>query len=380
MDFSWSDEQRELGEGAERFARGRLREGIVERDRQGHFDRDLWQACAEFGVQGLPIPVEHGGGGQDPLALVAILEGLGRGGLDNGLLFSIGAQLWACTTPIIKFGSEEQRRRYLPALASGACIAANGMSEPGSGSDAYALRTTATRDNDDYLLNGQKTFVTNAPVADLFVLYARTGGKGFSGITCFLVEKGTPGLSVGPPFQKMGLRTSPMAEVFLDECRVSSSAVLGRPGSGSMAFNYSMDWERLFIMAPALGAMQRIHDRCLEQVKTRTVGDQPLCKQQVIAHRLVDMDMRLEQARWLLYRAAWLKGQRGLAMAESARAKLAVSEAYVQGCREAMQLFGGYGYMTEYELERELRDALASTLYSGTSEVQRNIIAALKGL
>jgi len=381
MDFAWTDEQKQLHDGAVKFAGERLCDGVIQRDKDHLFSRELWQACADFGLQGLNTPEELGGGGHAPLEIVTILEGVGRGGRDNGLVFSVGAHLWACTVPLVKFGTAEQKARWLPGMASGELIAANGMTEPDTGSDAYALRTSAQKDGDAWVLNGQKTFVTNAPVADLFVVYARTGDKpGFAGITCFIIEKGTPGLTVGKPMEKMGLRTSPMAELFFDDCRVPGENLLGREGSGSMVFNMSMDFERLFIMAPALGAGRRLLERCVAHAKERKTGETPLGKHQSVAHTLVEMDLRLEQAGLALYQAAWIKGKRGVAMAESARAKLAVSHAYEQTCRDAVHLFGGYGYMVEYELERELRDATAATLYSGTSEVQRNIVAALKGL
>ena len=381
MDFSWTDEQKELHDGAVKFASERLRDGVIRRDKDHTFSRELWQACADFGLQGLNTPVELGGGGHAPMEIVTILEGIGYGGQDNGLVFSVGAHLWACTIPLVKFGTPEQKERWLPGMANGDLIAANGMTEPDSGSDAYALRTSAVKDGADFLLNGQKTFVTNAPVADLFMVYARTGDKpGFAGITCFIVEAGTPGLSVGKPMEKMGLRTSPMAELFFDDCRVPEANVLGRVGSGAMVFNMSMDFERLFIMAPPLGAARRLLERCIAHAKERKTGDTALGKHQSVAHTLVEMDLRIEQAGLALYQAAWIKAQRGVAMAESARSKLAVSHAYEQTCRAAVHLFGGYGFMVEYELERELRDATAATLYSGTSEVQKNIVAALKGL
>jgi alkylation response protein AidB-like acyl-CoA dehydrogenase len=222
--------------------------------------------------------------------------------------------------------------------------------------------------------------VTNGPVADLFVIYARTGGSGFAGITCFLIPRDTDGLTVGPPIEKMGLRTSPMSQVYLDNCRVPASAVVGGVGSGAMVFNQTMDTERLLVMAPAIGVMERILERSVAHARQRTVGSVPIGKHQSISHRIADMELGLEAARLLLYRAAWRRMHRGSATRESALAKLAVSEAYVESCRSAVQIFGGYGYMVEYELERELRDALATTLYVGTSEIQRNLIAGLRGL
>jgi alkylation response protein AidB-like acyl-CoA dehydrogenase len=380
VDFGWNDEQIALRRGAVEFASRQLVEGVTDRDREGLFSRELWDACADFGLQGLLIPAEWNGGGQDLLSAVAVLEGVGYGARDNGLVFSVAAHAASCEGPIAAFGSEAQKQAWLPQLADGTAIGATGVTEPDSGSNALALVTTAAESRGDWVLDGSKTFVTNAPVADLFVIYARTGGSGFAGITCFLVPRDSEGLTVGPQMEKMGLRTSPMAQVFLEGCRVPASAVLGGVGSGSMVFNQTMDLERLLVMAPAIGVMERLLERCVAHARQRTAGSVPLAKHQSIAHRIADMELELEAARLLLYRAAWKKTRRRTATRESALAKLAISEAYVSSCRSAVQIFGGYGYMVEYELERELRDALATTLYVGTSEIQRNLIAGLRGL
>ncbi|MDH3404019.1 MAG: acyl-CoA dehydrogenase family protein [Acidobacteriota bacterium] len=380
MDFDWSDEQLELRRAAVEFASRRLVEGVIERDRECVFSRELWDACAEFGLQGILVPAEWQGAGHDLLTAVAVLEGIGYGARDNGLVFSVAAHAASCEGPLVAFGSAEQRQEWLPRLADGSAIGATGITEPDSGSNALALATTAVESGGGWILDGSKTFVTNAPVADLFLIYARTGGSGFAGITCFLVPRGADGLTVGEPIEKMGVRTSPMAEVFLSDCRVPASAVVGGVGSGAMIFNQTMDLERLLVMAPAIGVMERLLERCTEHARQRTAGSIAIARHQSIAHRIADMELELEAARLLLYRAAWHRMHRGTATRESALAKLAVSEAYVAGCRSAVQIFGGYGYTVEYELERELRDALAATLYVGTSEIQRNLIAGLRGL
>ena len=380
MDFSWSDQQESLRRGAVEFASARLVDGVIERDREGRFSRELWEECADFGLQGVMIPEQWQGTGHDLLTAVAILEGTGYGALDNGLVFSATAHAASCAGPLCAFGSDEQKDEWLPQLASGTAIGATGITEPNSGSNVFALETTAVEDNGDWRLDGSKTFVTNAPLADLFVIYARTGGSGFAGLSCFLIPRDTAGLEVGPSLEKMGLRTSPMSQIFLENCRVPNSAVLGKIGSGAMIFNHTMDLERLLVMAPAVGVMERLLERCVEHALQRDTGSVPIGKHQSIAHRIAEMELELESARLHLYRAAWQRAARGSATRESALAKLAISEAYVAGCRSALQIFGGYGYMVEYEIERELRDALATTLYVGTSEVQRNLIAGLRGL
>jgi alkylation response protein AidB-like acyl-CoA dehydrogenase len=380
VEFDWTDDQLRLRRGAVEFASERLVEGVTARDRAAVFPRELWEACAEFGLQGLMVPAEWNGAGHDLLTAVAILEGIGYAARDNGLVFSVTAHVASCEGPLAEFGTDEQKQEWLPRLADGSAIGATGVTEPDSGSNALALGTTAVESEGDWVLSGSKTFVTNAPVADLFVLYARTGGSGFAGITCFLVPRDTEGLTVGPPIEKMGLRTSPMSQVFLEECRVPASAVVGGVGSGAMVFNQTMDLERLLVMAPAIGVMERLLERCVAHARQRTAGSVPIGKHQSISHRIADMELRLEAARLLLYRAAWHRVRRGTATRESALAKLAISEAYVESCRAAVQIFGGYGYTVEYELERELRDALATTLYVGTSEIQRNLIAGMRGV
>ena len=380
MDFDWTEDQRELRRGAAEFASRRLAEAVIPRDRDEIFDRELWAACADFGLQGLLVPERWGGAGRDLLSAVAVMEGVGYGARDNGLVFSVAAHAASCAELLSTFGTEEQQAAWMPDLAAGRRIGATGITEPDSGSDALGLTTRAVEDGDGWVLDGSKTFVTNAPVADVFVLYARTGGPGFAGVSCFLVPRETEGLTVGPPMEKMGLRTSPMAQVYLQSCRVPASAVVGTVGSGGMIFNQTMEVERLLVMAPAVGAMERTLERCVAYARERTVGGGPIGRHQSVSHRLADMELELEAARLLLYRAAWRRGRSSTATRDSALAKLAVSETYVALCRHALQIFGGYGYTVEYELERELRDALATTLYVGTSEIQRNLIAGLRGL
>lgn len=379
MEFSWTDEQEELRRGAIEFAQERLVEGVAARDRGEVFSRELWDACADFGLQGILVPEAWDGGGHDLLTALAVFEGIGYGARDNGLVFSVAAHAASCEGPLLDFGNDVQKAEWLPGLANGSLVGATGVTEPDTGSNALGLGMTAERDGDGWVLDGSKTFVTNAPVADVFVVYARTG-QGFAGLSCFLVPRGASGLTIGPPMAKMGLRTSPIAQIYLDRCRVGSSALVGEVGSGAMIFSQTMDVERLLVMAPAVGAMERLLERCVAHARQRTTGSEPIGKHQAISHRIADMELRLESSRLLLYRAAWRKQQRGSATRESALAKLAVSEAYVDCCRSALQIFGGYGYMVDYEIERELRDALATPLYVGTSEIQRNLIAGLRGL
>lgn len=383
MDFSWTEDQETIREAARAFGERMLVDEVEQRDREGRFCREAWDACADFGLPGLLVPERWGGGAQDLLTAVATFEGVGRGALDNGTVFAVAAHAASCAGPIMDYGSAAQKDRWLPPLAEGSIIGAAAITEPGSGSNALGLSTRAEQADDgegSWTLNGAKTFVSNAPVADLFLVYARTGSSGFAGLTTFLVPSDTPGMSIGKPIEKMGLRTAPMAEVFFEDCRVPPSAVLGSVGSGAMIFNQTMDVERLLVMAPAIGVMERLLERCVTHARERNTGQGAIGANQAVSHPIANMELDLEQARWLLYRAAWHAEHHGTATRESALAKLAVSEAYIRCCRTALQVFGGYGYTTEYGIERELRDALATTVYVGTSEIQRNLIAGLRGL
>jgi hypothetical protein len=380
VDFSWAPEQITLRDATIAFARSALRDDLVARDRDALFSRDHWNRCAEFGIQGLPIPEQYGGGGQDILTTVLALESLGDACADGGLLFGIGAQMWSVQMPILNFGTEAQRQRYLPLLCRGEWIGAHGMTEPDSGSDAFSLRTTATARGDHYVLNGTKTFVSEAPVADLFLVFATVDRqKGALGITAFLVEKGTPGLAVTRKIEKVGLRTSPMAELVFEDCAVPLENRLGKEGRGASLFNDSMEWERSCILAPVLGAMQRQLRQCTAYARGRHQFGRPIADFQSVSNRIVGMKVRLETARLLLYRAASAK-ERGAAGVEAAIAKLYVSESWIQSCLDAIQIHGGYGFTTEYEVERDLRDSVGTTLFSGTSEIQRAIIARGLGL
>jgi alkylation response protein AidB-like acyl-CoA dehydrogenase len=380
IDFELSDEQTSFREAVLEFARRELA-GDKGGGEGEHFSREAWRKCAEFGIQGLPVPPEYGGTGARATTIILALEALGYGCSDNGLIFSLNAQMWACEIPIVRFGAETQKRRYLPGLCDGSLIAAQGMSEPSSGSDAFSLTTTARKQRDRYVLNGAKTFVTNAPEADLFVLFATTDpGLGFAGLCAFLVERDTPGLTVGAPLEKMGLGTSPMSELFLDGCEVSSEQVLGRPGGGMAVFNSSMEWERGCILASTVGTMQRQVERCVAYARDREQFGQPIGKFQAVSHRIVEMKVRLETARLLLYRLGSLIDGGRATPIDSALTKLYLSECFVQSSLDALQVHGGYGYMKEYDLERDVRDAIGSRIYSGTSEVQRNVIARYLGL
>ena len=306
MDFSFTEEQQILRENIIRFARETLNKDVINRDREQHFSRELWKSCGEMGLQGLPVPEEYGGSGLDPVSCAIALEALGYGCHDSGLVFSICAHLLSCVVPLWRHGNEEQKRRYLPGLCNGTSIGVHAMTEPGSGSDAFALRTRAEPDNDGFRLNGTKTFISNGPVADLVIVFAVTDPKKgyFGGITAFLVQKGTRGFRSSQKFEKMGLRTSPIGELVFEDVYVSTSAVLGGPGAGSTFFTSTMDWERICLFASHVGTMERLMETSIAYARTRVQFGQAIGKFEAISHRIADMKVQLEAARLLTYRAA----------------------------------------------------------------------------
>jgi alkylation response protein AidB-like acyl-CoA dehydrogenase len=376
MNFELTPEQQSLQNAAIEFARRELNSNMIERDAQQVFSHEGWKKCAAFGVHGMPIPKEYGGRNADPITTIAMMEGLGYGGSDQGLLFAINAHIWTNSIPLLKYGTEEQKDRYLPGLCDGSLIGANGASEPTAGSDIFSMQTRATKDDSDYVLNGRKIFMTNAPVADLFTIYATLDPQlGAAGICAFIIEKGTRGLTLGKKKDKLGLRTALMGEVLLEDCRVPKTALLGREGRGVEVFNCSMAWERACILTTCLGTMRRQLERCVEHARRRKQFGQPISKFQSVANRIVDMKLRYETARLLIYKVGWLMQSNKSADMDAAMAKLYVSESFVKSCLDAIQVHGARGFLTEFELEREMRDSVGSTLYSGTSEIQRNIIA-----
>jgi alkylation response protein AidB-like acyl-CoA dehydrogenase len=374
MDFAFSPDQQRWHDAAVRFARARL--GVVEPGAAPGLRRESWMRCAAFGAQGLPVPVELGGQGLDLPTTVAALEGLGLGCPDTGLIFAINACLWTVSMPLVRFGTDEQKRRWLPGLCDGTLIGANAASEPDAGSDIFHLATRAARTADGWILNGRKTWVTAGPVADLFVLYATTDPTlGMLGITGFLVPRPTPGLRLAREIPKMGLHGVPMGELVLEDCPVPDDAVLGRAGRGAEVFHASMEHERGAILAAVLGTMRRQLDQCVEHARGREQFGKPIGKFQAVAHRIVEMKLRLETARLLVYQYAWKAARGEDATVEAAMAKWHVSECFVQNSLDAVRTFGASGYAADLGVERDLRDSVGSLIFSGTNDIQKNIIA-----
>ena len=376
MDLELSQQQQKLQDDAIRFAHSELDSDLIVRDAEGHFSREAWQRCADFGLLRMPIPEEYGGMGFPITDVIAVMEALGYGCRDQGLLFSLNAHLWTTSIPILLYGTDLQKQKYLKSLCDGTLIGANAASEPDAGSDIFAMKTRAELNGDHYVLNGTKMFVTNAPVADMFVAYATLKPElGLMGITAFIIDRNTPGLSVSSSIEKMGLRTALMGKVTFNDCKIPCTNRLGREGRGVELFECSMEWERGCILATCLGQMKWQLERCIDHARKRKQFGQSIGKFQSVANLIVEMKIRLETCRPLVYRIGYLKEKNLPSLMESAIAKVHVSESYVQSSLDAIRVFGGYGYLTEHEIERDLRDSVGSILYSGTSEIQRNIIA-----
>ena len=382
MEFGFSEDQKLLRDSVIKFAQRELNTDLHERDRNQTFSRELWRKCAEIGIQGLPVPEQYGGSGCDPLTCAIALEAFGYGCKDGGLVFSLSAHLLACVVPIWKHGSDLQRERYLPGLCDGTLLGAHAITEPGSGSDTFSMRMRADRVEGGWRLNGTKMFISNGPVADLCVVFAVTDAtKGFhGGVTGFVVEASTPGFKPAQKLEKMGLRTSPVGEVVFDNVFVTDDALLGGVGGGAGGFATAMDWERILLVAGHVGIMQRLLDASVEYARTRKQFGQTIGKFQAVAHKIADMKVQLEAARLLTYQSAWRLQHARSASLDASVTKLFVSESLVRAALDTVQIHGGYGFMTEYDVERALRDSIGATIYSGTSEMQRNIIARWLGL
>lgn len=346
------------------------------------FTRGQWKTAASLGLTGLCLPTAQGGGGLGALDTALSLEAFGRGCRDTGLVFAVCAHLLACAVPIRDFASDGLREQLTAGLAGGDVIAANAMTEDDAGSDVGRLSVTARRAEDGaYVLDGEKSFASNAPAADVIVTYAVSDPKAaFLGVSGFAVPRDLPGVVVGEPMEKMGLSSCPAARVTFEDCRVPEAYRLGAEGQGGAVFQHSMTWERACLLAAYLGAMEHQLERCVEHARERRQFGRRIGEFQAISHRIAEMKQRLEGSRLLLYRGCWLLDNDRDHVGAIALAKLAVSEAAVANSLDAVQLFGGAGYLSAAGIEQMLRDSVPTTIFSGTSEVQREIVAREAGL
>lgn len=364
-----------------KFGKKELQCDMVGMDRDGEFSWKNWSKCAEIGVHGLLLPKTYGGSGFDLLSGLIGLEALSYSARDNGVVHALIPQM-CCGIQLLLFGSEEMKGSYLPDIAKGRKVCAQAITEPDAGSDVAGMKTRYERSDSFYRIRGTKTFVSNAPIADIVVVYAAAGAKERTakGISCFLVENGEDGMWRGSPLEKMGLRTMQNGDLVFDDCRVPLSRIVGRETQGFFMLNETMEWERLLMGALHLGVMQRVLEKTVQYAKERSQFGSPIGKYQSIAHRIADMKISIELGRAILYRAGRLKADLKRAPVEVSIAKVHLSESLKRICLDAVQIHGAYGYSKEFELERELRDSIAATVYSGTSEIQRNIISKFLGL
>jgi alkylation response protein AidB-like acyl-CoA dehydrogenase len=375
VDLALNDEQRMMVEMVRDFARQEIAPRAREMDEQAFLPSEIIDQMKELGLFGAQIPEAYGGLGLDAVTYAAIIEELSRACAGIGILLSVHCSVAAY--PLSAFGNEEQRRRFLPRLASGE-IGAFCLSEPGSGSDAASLQTTARRDGDDYVVNGTKVFVSSGSLASLYLLMARTDPRAdppHRGISAFLVERRTPGLTLGRKEEKMGLRADDTLEIFFEDCRVPATSRLGEEGVGFKIAMKSLDSGRIGVGAQAIGIAAAALDEAIAYAKVRTQFGHPLVHFDGTQAKLAMMGTRLEAARIMVRHAAWLKDQ-GLAYSrQAAMAKLFASEAATWITHQAVQIHGGYGYMKDYPVERYYRDARVTEIYEGTSEMQRLVIA-----
>ncbi len=382
MDFSYTDDQIDLRESIIKFSEQELNHDIAEHDKKGIFPTDKWQKCTDMQIMALPFPEEYGGHGANFLTTVLSYNALGYACKDAGLVHAIGTQI-LCGFQILLFGNDEQKESLLPAVCSGEKIFAQAITEPGSGSDALSMRTKAEKTSTGtYVLNGSKTFITNGPIADVVVVFAVTdpAKKALGGISSFIVEKEFVGFERCKPLEKMGLRTLQNGELVFENCTVPQTHLLGREGQGALIFNESMELERCFLPAAHLGTMERVVEKCVRYVNERSAFGNTIGKFQAVANKIAQMKVNIELSKLMLHKAATLKDQKKRAALEASIAKLFISESLKKACLDAVQIHGGYGFMTEYEIERDLRDSIAATIYSGTSEMQYNMISRLLGL
>ncbi|MDR4982140.1 acyl-CoA dehydrogenase [Bacillus cereus] len=376
MHFKLSEEHEMIRKMVRDFAKNEVAPTAAERDEEERFDRALFDQMAELGLTGIPWPEEYGGIGSDYLAYVIAIEELSRVCASTGVTLSAHTSLagW----PIFKFGTEEQKQKFLRPMAEGKKIGAYGLTEPSSGSDAGGMKTTAKLDGDHYVLNGSKIFITNGGIADIYVVFALTDPESKQrGTSAFIVESDTPGFSVGKKESKLGIRSSPTTEIMFEDCRIPVENLLGEEGQGFKVAMQTLDGGRNGIAAQAVGIAQGALDASVEYARERNQFGKPIAAQQGIGFKLADMATDVEAARLLTYQAAWLESE-GLPYGkESAMSKVFAGDTAMKVTTEAVQVFGGYGYTKDYPVERYMRDAKITQIYEGTQEIQRLVISRM---
>lgn len=379
MEFSFTEEQLLFKEQVIRFATKEIVPRVQEHELKGEFDFQSFRKLGEFGILGLHFPEEFGGSNADVVTTVLAGEALGEAGVDGGLTLAYGAHTFLCADTIFAHGTDAQRNKYIQKLASGEWIGCMGLTEPAAGSDVASLTTRAIKRGDRYILNGNKMFITNGPISDVAVVYAKTGKDlKHAGISAFIVEKGTPGFSSGKNLIKMGVRTSHTSELIFEDCEIPEENLIGQEGAGFLMAMQTVEWDRSALLAPFVGGMTYVLRKCARYAKERHQFGRPIAGFQAIKHKLADIKIFIEAARSLCYRIAWCKDQgRQLNHLEAAVAKLFIGDWGLRPANDAVVLFGGYGYCHEYEVERYFRDSRLAPIGGGTSEITKKIISKL---
>lgn len=374
MQFELTEEQAMIQKMVREFAEKEAAPGVEERDEKEEFSRDLYDSLGELGLTGICFPEQYGGAGSDVLSYILAVEELSR--VDDCLGITLSASVSLCAWPIYAYGSEEQKQKYLKPLAEGTKMGAFGLTEPNAGTDAAAQQTVAVLDGDHYVINGSKIFITNGGEAEINVIFAMTDkSKGVKGISAFILEKGMPGFSFGKKEHKMGIRSSQTMELIFQDVKVPKENMIGKEGDGFKIAMSTLDGGRIGVAAQALGIAQGALEHAIKYSKERVQFGKPISSNQAIAFMLADMATKVDAARFLVYRAAYLK-DKGLPYSkEAAMAKLYASDIAMDVTTDAVQIFGGYGYSREYPVERLMRNAKITQIYEGTNQVQRMVIA-----
>ncbi|MFD1708713.1 acyl-CoA dehydrogenase [Siminovitchia sediminis] len=375
MNFSLSEEHEMIRKMVHDFANKEVEPTAAERDEEERFDMTIFERMAELGLTGIPWPEKYGGIGSDYLAYCIAVEELSRVCASTGVTLSAHTSLagW----PVFAFGTEEQKEKYLTPMAEGTKIGAYGLTEPGSGSDAGGMKTTAKRDGEHYILNGSKIFITNGGIADVYIVFALLDPKDKRSCTAFIVEKNFEGFSIGKKEKKLGIRSSPTTEILFEDCKVPVGNVLGDEGYGFKIAMMTLDGGRNGIAAQAVGIAQGALDAALAYAKERKQFGRPIMDNQGVSFKLADMATLIEASRLLTYQAAWLESE-GLPYGKaSAMSKLMAGDTAMKVTIDAVQIFGGYGYTKEYPVERYMRDAKITQIYEGTQEIQRLVISRM---
>lgn len=366
MNFSFDDKAVELSEHIKQFMINEINPLLI--NSKESFPRKAWNACCDFGLMGIPFDDSFGGLGVGPVSSVLLVETLGKYCSDNGFIFALTNHIFAAGISIYLFGKPSIKKEYIEELISGQAIGAYAITEESSGSDAFNMKTTYKKNGSEYILNGSKTFITNGPIASIFIVFARAddGNK----ISAFLLDKNNNKLNIGMPLKKLGLSSAPMSEIKMKDCVVAEDCILGKEGDGKLIFNHVIQWERCYNMAVCLGIMKRNLELSIKRVIDKKLG-----KYQSVSNKIADMRIAIELSELSLYKTAWLLENKKSCYLESAIAKYYTSQNYIQACLDLLNIHGAYGYIEETQIGSEINDALASSIYSGTNDVLKNIVA-----